>query len=62
MDKTPPEDVKSRSEKFHGTPPRGLDNIPRSVSQPARFGRIFRNLEPLASDSAALLKLAGTMI
>src|SRR2546428_603643 len=62
MDKAPLEHVKSRSSKFHGTPPRGLDNIPRSVSHAGKFGRIFRNLEPLASDSGALVKLAGTMI
>src|SRR2546425_6459420 len=62
MDKAPLEHVKSRSSKFHGTPPRGLDNVPRSVSQAGKFGRIFRNLEALASDSGALAKLAGTMI
>src|SRR5207247_6668308 len=62
MDKAPLEDLQARSPRFHGTRSAGLDSIPRSVSQPARFGRIFRNLEPLASDSAALVKLAGTMI
>src|SRR5438128_2093300 len=48
--------------KFHGTPPRGLETIPRSVSYRGRFGRIFRTLPPFGPEDEDLVRLAGTMI
>lgn len=46
----------------HGSTPRGLGYVPRSVSYDGRFGRIFRSLPPLQADGKDLAKLAATMI
>jgi hypothetical protein len=56
--------VKSKQEnpKFHGAPPRGLENVPRSTSHAGRFGRLFRQLEPLDPDTNLLLSLANSML
>ncbi len=53
---------RTKGAKFHGAPPRGLDNLPRSTSHAGRFGRLFHNLEPLDADADSLVKLAGSMI
>ncbi len=46
----------------HGTPPRGLGNIPSSPSFEGRFGRMFRNLPVFDQDMDALKALAERMI
>ena len=46
----------------HGTPPRGLDSAPRSVSYAGRFGRMFRNLSPFEPGDDDLITLAQTIV
>src|SRR5437773_1558522 len=48
--------------KFHGTSPRGLETVPRSVSHEGRFGRMFRTLAPFEPKDSDLTRLAATMI
>ncbi len=48
--------------KFHGTSPRGLETVPRSVSHEGRFGRMFRALAPFEPKDDDLALLGRTMI
>lgn len=58
----PPHSSPSPPQNFHGVQPiRGLEDVPRSTLYEGRFGRMFRNLPPLAPDDADLLALAALM-
>jgi hypothetical protein len=46
----------------HGSVPRGLESVPRSVSYDGRFGRMFRHLAPFEPSDDDLTLLAATMI
>lgn len=46
----------------HGTVPRGLESVPRSLSYDGRFGRMFRSLPPFEPSDTDLTRLAATMI
>src|SRR2546428_11945857 len=48
--------------KFHGTPHRGLETVPRSVSHEGRFGRMFRTIAPFEPRDSDLARLGATMI
>ena len=59
----PPHSSPSPPQRFHGVLPiRGLEDVPRSALYEGRFGRMFRNLPPFASDDADLLSLGALMI
>lgn len=59
----PPHSDPSPALRFHGTEPvRGLQDVPRSTLYEGRFGRMFRNLSPLAATDEDLTALAALMV